>query len=83
VPHFHPDGKEPSSFTKAFQSKQRESLPFEDERDFEEHQKGLIAAPDYTQIMSDAGGLHALFGALIDFDLLFEMTPGTVVKGKE
>jgi len=57
VPHFHPDGKEPSSFTKAFQATQRETLPFDDERDFEEQHRGFIAKPDYTQIMSDAGNV--------------------------
>jgi len=31
----------------------------------------------------DASGLHALFGALIDFDLLFEMMPGTFATGQE
>jgi alkyl sulfatase BDS1-like metallo-beta-lactamase superfamily hydrolase len=57
VAHFHPDGKEPSSFTRAFQANQRESLPFADERDFEEHRRGFVAAPDYTQIMADAGNV--------------------------
>lgn len=55
--HFHPDGNEPSSFTKAFQATQRETLPFDDERDFEEQHRGFIAKPDYTQIMSDAGNV--------------------------
>ncbi len=55
--HFHPDGKEPSSFTKEFQANQREALPFDDERDFEEHRRGFVAAPDYTQIMADAGNV--------------------------
>jgi len=57
VSHFHPDGNEPSSFTKAFQATQRETLPFDDERDFEEQHRGFIAKPDYTQIMSDAGNV--------------------------
>ncbi len=57
MPHFHPDGNEPSSFTKAFQAIQRETLPFDDERDFEEQHRGFIAKPDYTQIMSDAGNV--------------------------
>jgi linear primary-alkylsulfatase len=57
VSHFHPDGNEPSSFTRAFQANQRESLPFADERDFEEHRRGFVAKPDYTQIMSDAGNV--------------------------
>jgi alkyl sulfatase BDS1-like metallo-beta-lactamase superfamily hydrolase len=55
--HFHPEGKEPSRFTRAFQQSQRETLPFEDERDFEEHQRGFIAKPDFNQIMADAGNV--------------------------
>ncbi len=53
--HFHPKGKQPSEFTIKKQQEQREFLPFEDERDFEEQKRGFIAAPDYTQIMADAG----------------------------
>ena len=49
MPHFHPDGKEPSSFTKALQAERRVSLPFDDERDFEEHKRGFIAAPDLAE----------------------------------
>jgi alkyl sulfatase BDS1-like metallo-beta-lactamase superfamily hydrolase len=30
-------------------------MPFKDRRDFEEQQKGFIAAPEYTEIMADAG----------------------------
>lgn len=43
--HFDPKGKLPSSFTIARQNDLRQSLPFEDERDFEEAKKGFIAAP--------------------------------------
>ena len=53
--HFHAKGKFPSEFTIDAQIKQREMLPFEDERDFEEAKKGFIAAPDYKQIMAEAG----------------------------
>jgi alkyl sulfatase BDS1-like metallo-beta-lactamase superfamily hydrolase len=53
--HFHPKGKMPSKFTVELQNGLRKSLPFEDERDFEENKKGFIAAPDYTQIMAEAG----------------------------
>jgi len=53
--HFHPRGKMPSKFTVESQNKWRQSLPFEDKRDFEEHQKGFIAAPDYKQIKAEAG----------------------------
>ncbi|WP_209011974.1 alkyl/aryl-sulfatase [Roseibium aggregatum] len=53
--HFHPKGKMPSQFTVELQNAQRQSLPFDDERDFEEQKRGFIAAPDYTQIMAEAG----------------------------
>jgi len=53
--HFDPKGKLPSEFTIELQSKFRKSLPFEDKRDFDEAKKGFIAAPEYKQIMADAG----------------------------
>jgi alkyl sulfatase BDS1-like metallo-beta-lactamase superfamily hydrolase len=53
--HYHPKGKMPSMFTVELQNGLRKSLPFEDKRDFEENSKGFIAAPEYKQIMADAG----------------------------
>jgi alkyl sulfatase BDS1-like metallo-beta-lactamase superfamily hydrolase len=53
--HFDPKGKMPSEFTIELQNGLRKSLPFEDKRDFEEAKKGFIAAPEYKQIMADAG----------------------------
>ena len=53
--HFHPKGKMPSQSTVDLQNKWRQSLPFDDKRDFEEHKKGFIAAPEYKQIMAEAG----------------------------
>jgi len=53
--HFDPKGKMPSKFTVELQDGLRKSLPFEDERDFEEAKKGFIAAPEYKQIMAEAG----------------------------
>ena len=53
--HFHPKGKMPSKYTVEMQNKQRAILPFDDERDIEENKKGFIAAPDYKQIMAEAG----------------------------
>ncbi len=53
--HFDSKGKLPSKFTIEAQMHQRENLPFADKRDFEEQEKGFIAAPDYKQIMADAG----------------------------
>lgn len=55
--HFDAKGKEPSTFTVELQSKLRKSLPFADERDFEEAQKGFIATPEYKQIMAEAGNV--------------------------
>jgi alkyl sulfatase BDS1-like metallo-beta-lactamase superfamily hydrolase len=45
----------PSQATRAKQQALRASLPFDDQRDFEEHQRGFIAAPDYRRIESEAG----------------------------
>jgi len=53
--HFDPKGKPPSGYTVAAQKQQRAMLPFEDKRDFEEAKRGFIAAPDYKQIMAEAG----------------------------
>jgi alkyl sulfatase BDS1-like metallo-beta-lactamase superfamily hydrolase len=53
--HFHPKGKLPSEFTIDAQKRQRETLPFADQRDFDEADRGFIAAPDYKQIMAEAG----------------------------
>jgi len=55
--HYHPKGKFPSEFTIDAQIRQRGMLPFDDERDFEEAKKGFIAAPDYKQIMAEAGNV--------------------------
>ena len=53
--HFHPKGKAPSSYTLEKFDKARETLPFSDQRDFEEYRRGFIAAPDDRKIMADAG----------------------------
>ncbi len=53
--HFDPKGKLPSEFTIELQNGLRKSLPFEDNRDFDEAKKGFIAAPEYKQIMAEAG----------------------------
>lgn len=55
--HFDVKGKAPSSYTIELQNGLRKSLPFDDKRDFEEAQKGFIAAPAYKQIMADAGNV--------------------------
>jgi len=53
--HFHELGKEPSSATQRARAAALASLPFDDERDFEEARRGFIAAPSYRQIMAEAG----------------------------
>lgn len=53
--HFHEKGKLPSKYTIAKQNSLRQTLPFEDKRDFEEAKRGFIAAPAYKQIMAEAG----------------------------
>ncbi|NND53660.1 MAG: MBL fold metallo-hydrolase, partial [Gammaproteobacteria bacterium] len=49
------EGNAPSQATRAKQQALRESLPLGDRRDFDEHQRGFIAAPAYRRIESEAG----------------------------
>ena len=53
--HFHPKGKAPSKFTLEVLEKAKATLPFGDNRDFEEQKKGLIAPMKDLKIMADAG----------------------------
>lgn len=53
--HYHPKGKAPSSFTKAILEDAKATLPFADQKDFEEQKKGLIAPMTDMKIMADAG----------------------------
>lgn len=53
--HFHPKGKVPSKHTIKKIKEARESMPFDDTKDFDEQKKGFIAAPDSWKIMADAG----------------------------
>jgi alkyl sulfatase BDS1-like metallo-beta-lactamase superfamily hydrolase len=55
VEHFHPKGKQPSTFTLELRNGLKATLPFDDKRDFDEAKKGFIAEPAYKQIMADAG----------------------------
>ncbi len=55
--HFHPKGKLPSKFTIELRNGQRATLPFDDKRDFEEAQRGFVAAPSYRKIMAEAGNV--------------------------
>lgn len=67
--HFDPKGKMPSDFTVEFQERMRDSLPFEDQRDFEESRKGLIAVPDYRQVKTEDGTVAWDIGS---YDFLLE-----------
>ncbi|MCS4436295.1 alkyl/aryl-sulfatase [Aquiflexum gelatinilyticum] len=53
--HFDPKGKAPSKHTLAIWENWKKTLPFEDKRDYEEAQKGFIAAPDFRQIKNAEG----------------------------
>ena len=55
APFLNSDVKPASVHTKRVIEDLRASLPFSDERDFEEQQRGFLAAPDYQEIMADAG----------------------------
>ena len=67
--HFHALGKLPSTSTIAAQRALRASLPFEDTRDFDEASRGFLAAPDYRQIMAEAGHVAWDMGS---YDFLLE-----------
>lgn len=49
------EAKPPSDYTIAHQEALRNSLPFDDQRDFDEQRRGFIASPPYRRIMDDAG----------------------------
>ena len=53
--HFHPQGKPPSSHTLEILNTARESMPFDDTRDFDEARKGFIAPLNSGVVMADAG----------------------------
>ena len=53
--HFDPKGKAPSKYTIEALKKAQATLPFADQRDFEEQRKGLIAPMTDLKIMSDRG----------------------------
>ena len=55
--HFNPAGAEPSEHTRALQAALRESLPFADERDFEESRRGFLAEPDSRRITGSGGNV--------------------------
>jgi alkyl sulfatase BDS1-like metallo-beta-lactamase superfamily hydrolase len=45
----------PSDDTIAQQRALRKSLPFDDQRDFDEQRRGFVAAPPYRRIIGDSG----------------------------
>ena len=53
--HFHPKGKAPSKHTLEVLRKARKTLPFSDNRDFKEKDRGFIAPMEDLKIMADAG----------------------------
>ncbi|MYI02796.1 MAG: MBL fold metallo-hydrolase [Gammaproteobacteria bacterium] len=53
--HFNPAGSPPSEHTRALQDALRDSLPFADERVFEDSRRGFLAEPDSRQITGSAG----------------------------
>ena len=55
--HFHPQGKLPSTYTVEQRQALSASLPFEDQRDFDESKRGFVAAPPYKQIKAEAGNV--------------------------
>jgi alkyl sulfatase BDS1-like metallo-beta-lactamase superfamily hydrolase len=53
-----PKGKMPSRFTVELRNGAKKTLPsFEDQRDFDENKRGLIAVPPFNKIMADAGNV--------------------------
>src|SRR6056297_874518 len=53
--HFHELGQQPSVHTAAAHGAARASLPFDDERDFEEARRGLVAVPGERRVTADDG----------------------------
>ena len=55
--HFNAKGAQASRHTAELQQALRESLPFEDTRDFEESRRGFIAEPASKQILGAQGNV--------------------------
>ena len=53
--HFHPKGKLPSASTVDSNQSAKAGLPLADDRDFDERNRGFIAAPGSKKIPADAG----------------------------
>jgi alkyl sulfatase BDS1-like metallo-beta-lactamase superfamily hydrolase len=67
--HFDKKGLDPSSFTIARWEELKNTMPFEDKRDFEEAKKGFIAEPSYRKIMAETGTVAWNIG---NYDFLLE-----------
>jgi alkyl sulfatase BDS1-like metallo-beta-lactamase superfamily hydrolase len=67
--HFHPMGQQPSPATVALQEARRVSLPFSDDRDFDEARRGRIAVPNSRQIMALSGDVAWNIGS---YDFLLD-----------
>lgn len=55
--HFDPKGKMPSEYTIKLREMRKSALPLADKRDYEEAQKGFVAAPPYKRIMAETGNV--------------------------
>ncbi|MCU0790623.1 MAG: MBL fold metallo-hydrolase, partial [Nitratireductor sp.] len=55
--HFHPKGKAPSAHTLKILEEAKKALPFDDTRDLQEQERGLIARRSDPRIMADAGNV--------------------------
>ena len=55
--HFNSKGSGATVHTSSLQAELRETLPFADERDFEEARRGFIAEPDSRQILGASGNI--------------------------
>jgi alkyl sulfatase BDS1-like metallo-beta-lactamase superfamily hydrolase len=55
--HFHPKGKPPSEHTLKVLEAAHKTLPFSDTRDFDEEEKGFIAAPESWTIRTSTASI--------------------------
>ena len=62
--HFDVKGKLPSSYAIELQKALRRNLPSEYQRDFEAAQHSFLDAPDYKQIMEEAGNKMSITSAV-------------------
>ena len=71
--HFpNPKSKSPSKYTISLQKDHRNTLPFNDKRDFDEAKKGFVAAPETRQIFAKDGHVVWDIGS---YDFLLDETP--------